>query len=509
MKNQMMSHRHIKLSAFCLTLTISLLMESMAFGGPNILLIAVDDMNDWIGCMGGHPQAASPNIDRLAKRGVLFTNAHCAAPACHPSRTALFGGRMPSATGVWSNDSPSILKAYPETVFLPMELQRAGYQTLGAGKLLGTDDNKPGAFEGHLKLEQRWSPFDSDTVKYTKEEQPSKGTGNPRHVIKDDKGRTFVLPLNGMPSDRRPDKPDGESFDWGPLDVEDAEMGDTQITDWAIGKIQEGFSKPFFMGVGYYRPHIPLWAPKKYFERFANNPGIRPPYKADDLNDLSETGKRWALEPVTAGSHATVVAYDQWEKAIEAYLACISFVDAQIGRLLDALDSSEYADNTIIVLWSDHGWHLGEKDHWGKWTGWGRSTRVPLIIAPAKVTSGHFAAGGSECRQPVGLIDLYPTLTELCDVKVAKKLDGVSLVPQLKFLDQAERKSAVTQFDEGNSAIRTSQWRYIRYADQSEELYNLVGDPNEWHNLSGDDLYKDVKLSLRDQLNTIEAGYNN
>ncbi len=478
-----------------------------ASSSPNVLLIAVDDMNDWIGCMEGHPQAHTPNIDRLAKRGVLFTNAHCAAPACHPSRTAIFSGRMPSSTGVWSNDSDSILKEHPDTVFLPMELQNAGYQTLGAGKLLGSDDSKPGAFEGHLKLEQRWSPFTKESVKYTAEEQPSKGTNQPRHIVKDSKDRSVVLPLNRMPSDRRPHTNDGESFDWGPLDIEDAEMGDAQITDWAIKNIEKGFKKPFFMGVGYYRPHIPLWAPKKYFERFKDSPGQLPPYKANDLKDLGEAAKKWALEPVTAGSHPTVVEYDQWDEAIEAYLACITFVDTQIGRLLDSLDKSEYADNTMVVLWSDHGWHLGEKDHWGKWTGWERSTRVPLIIAPAKTMANQFAPAGSECSQPVGLIDLYPTLTELCKVDVTKKIDGTSLVPQLRRLDAAKRKGAVTQFGEGNSTLRTDKWRYIRYADNSEELYSHIGDPNEWHNLTGVSYNKDQKQSMRKQLNSTESAY--
>lgn len=474
---------------------------------PNILMIAVDDMNDWIGCLGGHPQAHTPHIDRLAARGMLFTNAHCAAPACHPSRTAVFSGRMPSATGVWSNDSSSILKEHPDTVFLPMELQQAGYQTLGAGKLLGTDDNRPGAFEGHLKLEQRWSPFTKEDVAYTAEELPSKGTSSPRHLVTDSKGRTVVLPLNGMPSDRKPDTEDGESFDWGPLDIDDAEMGDTQITDWAIGKIRQGFEKPFFMGIGYYRPHIPLWAPAKYFERFKNEQGVLPPYKVDDLNDLGEAGKKWALEPVTAGSHATVVEYDQWDEAVEAYLACITFVDTQIGRLLDTLDSSEYADNTVVVLWSDHGWHLGEKDHWGKWTGWERSTRVPLVIAPSRNSATGFAPAGSTCSQPVGLIDLYPTLAELCGITVAKKLDGTSLVPQLQHPGASGLRAAVTQFGDGNSSIRTDHWRYIRYADDSDELYNHISDPHEWHNLTDNNLYKGDKNDLRKLLGSIEASY--
>ncbi len=210
-----------------------------------------------------------------------------------------------------------------------------------------------------------------------------------------------------------------------------------------------------------------------------------PPLKRDDLQDLSETAKRWALEPVTAGSHATVVKHKQWCAAVEAYLACVTYVDHEIGRLLDTLDGSPFGDNTVIVLWSDHGWHLGEKQHWGKWTGWERATRVPLIIVPPKKLANRFAPAGSRCDQPVSLIDLYPTLTELCGVAPPDKLDGQSLVPLLREPHRATGRSVVTTFDPGNVSLRTERWRYLRYADGSEELYDHRNDPNEWENLAG------------------------
>lgn len=277
----------------------------------------------------------------------------------------------------------------------------------------------------------------------------------------------------------------------------DSDFGDTQITTWAIDKLKQGFDKPFFLGVGYYRPHIPLFAPKRFFERFENDPGKLPQVKSDDLDDLSDFGRKWAIEADTAGLHATVVKHEQWQAAVEAYLACVAYADHEIGRLLDALDSSPAADNTMIVLWSDHGWHLGEKEHWGKWTGWERSTRVPLIIVPPRRLAKEFAAGGSRCNQPVSLIDLYPTLTDLCDVAAPDKLDGQSLVPLLLDPERATGRTVATMFDEGNTSLRTDRWRYIRYADGCEELYDLQNDPHEWNNVVDSAAHEGMLQNLR------------
>jgi arylsulfatase A-like enzyme len=468
---------------------------------PNVLFIAVDDLNDWIGCLGGHPQALTPNMDRLAKRGVLFSNAHCASPACNPSRAAIFSGLMPRVTKVWSNDSGSLEKVCPEALQLGEAFSKAGYRTLGTGKLLHSKG--PRGFDEYFKTSQRWSPLTKESVNYTKEELPTKGTNNPTHVVKDSQGNTVVLPLNRMPSDRRPDSKGGESFDWGPFDVPDSDFGDTKITDWAIEKLKsagESGDKPVFLGVGYYRPHIPLWAPKRFFDRFKNSPAKLPGHNTGDLADLSETGKRWATEAVTAGSHKTVQQYKQWQAAVEGYLACTTYVDHEIGRLLDALDNSEIGENTVIVLWGDHGWHLGEKQHWGKWTGWERSTRVPLIIVPSKKMSDRFAAASSECKQPVGLIDLYPTLVDLCGIEGPSRLDGESLVPVLSEPEKSTNRSVVTSFDAGNHSLRTDRWRFIRYRDGSQELYDLEKDPNEWDNLANSEQHKKTRDELSQKL---------
>jgi arylsulfatase A-like enzyme len=469
---------------------------SQAADRPNVLFIAVDDLNDWIGCMGGHPQALTPNIDRLAERGVLFTNAHCAAPACNPSRAAVFSGRMADATGVWSNNSPKLSQLRPDVVQLPTAFAGAGYRTLGTGKLTG---DKEKCFEDYYGVEQRWSPFQKSTVRYTDQELPTKGTHDPRHILQDSRGRTVILPLNRMPSDRRPLTKDGESFDWGPFDVPDSEFGDTRITDWAIERLNSGLDQPVFLGVGYYRPHIPLFAPKQFFERFEHTAAELPEVIDDDLNDLSDVACRWAIEPVTAGSHATVIEHQQWRQAVQAYLACVSYVDHQIGRLLDTLDSTSLTDNTLVVLWSDHGWHLGEKKHWGKWTGWERSTRVPLIIVPPKTMGERFAVG-SRCDQPVGLIDLYPTLTELCNLIAPDGLDGHSLVPLLRQPNLHTDRAVITMFDAGNLSLRTDRWRLIRYADGSVELYDHHRDPHEWNNLAGADEYQPQQKALVEML---------
>jgi len=490
----------MRTTILCLLLLLCSL--SHAADKPNVLFIAVDDLNDWIGCMKGHPQALTPNMDRLAARGVLFTNAHCAAPACNPSRAAVFSGRMPNITGVWSNQSGSLSRHFPKGRTLTTAFGRAGYRTLGTGKLLHTGGHSD--FDEYYSVGQRWSPFEKKDVEYTPDELPSKRTANPRHVLKDSQGRAVVLPLNRMPSDRRPAGKSGESFDWGPFDVPDADFGDTQITDWAIGKLKTKTDQPLFLAVGYYRPHIPLWAPKRFFDRFEKTPAELPTILKDDLADLSTTAKKWALEPVTAGRHATVVKYQQWQAAVEAYLACVSYVDHEIGRLLDALDKSRISDNTVVVLWSDHGWHLGEKQHWGKWTGWERSTRVPLIIIPPLNQKAGFARD-SLCSEPVSLVDLYPTLVEMCRADGPEKLDGQSLVPLLRRPAQSTGRAVVTMFDRGNISLRTNRWRLIRYADGSQELYDHSRDSHEWTNLSANPGFADVQKQLSRRLESVTS----
>jgi arylsulfatase A-like enzyme len=471
-------------------------------GRPNVLFIAVDDLNDWVGFLGGHPQVQTPNMDRLAKRGVVFANAHCAAPLCSPSRAAVFGGKLPSHAGVYGNDD-SILAVRPQAVLIPDAFKARGYRTYGTGKLLHQNDHP--RYDESFAAEQRWSPFTPKQVQYTSEELPSKATDQPRHVIeRGPGGGRVVLPLNGLPSDRDPRGPAGESFDWGPVDVPDSAMGDARIVDWAADRLRGRHEQPFFLAVGFYRPHIPLYAPRRYFDLYPAGSVTLPETRADDLDDLGATGRRLALEADTAGTHATAIRNGQWPHAVAAYLACVSFVDAQVGRLLDALDGSPHAGDTAIVLWGDHGWHLGEKQHWGKWTGWERATRVPLIVAPARSDRERFQTG-EICRRPVGLIDLFPTLLDLCGLPPEPGLDGSSLVPQLRD-PAAPTRPVLTTFGAGNHAVRDDHWRLIHYADGSEELYDHRQDPHEWNNLAADRHYAPVRDRLAKVMPSPKAG---
>ena len=447
---------------------------------PNVLFIAIDDLNDWVGFLDGHPNASTPHMDELAKRGIVFSNAHCAAPLCCPSRAAIFSGQYPFRTGVYDNDD-RIRQLRPNLKLLPIHFKENGYKTFGTGKLLHR--KFADLFDESFFTEQRWSPFERREVDYTTDELPSKGTANPRHVVPAREGRgEIVLPLNRMPSDRNPENRKGESFDWGPFDIEDDEMGDGKVARWAAEHLKASHDKPFFLAIGFYRPHIPLYAPKKYFEQYAKRPPINPPFLPNDLEDLGPIGKHVALFPQTAGKHETVVKFDEWQKAVEAYLACVSFVDAQIQLLIDALDKGPNSEDTIVMLWSDHGWHLGEKQHWGKWTGWERSTRVPFFVVPTKKRAADFQKG-AVCPSAVSLLDMYPTLLELCDVTAPHRLDGESLVDLMITPHKETNRAVVTTFGEDRFAVRDRHFRLVKYGDETE-FYDHRTDPNEWHNLA-------------------------
>jgi len=476
---------------------------SFASQRPNVLFIAVDDMNDWVGCLKGHPQVKTPNIDRLAERGVLFTRAYCSAPVCGPSRASLFSGRQPFNTGLFTN-SDHIRKLRPDLVTIPQYFKRNGYKTMGAGKLIhGGGKAYPEMFEEHGPGFNKWSPFTRKEVQFTDEDLAmamAAGKEFPTNLIDRGPGKLkAVLPFNGMPSDRHPWTKEPESFDWGPVDVPEEDMSDSKIADWAIEKLGEKHDKPFFLGVGFYRPHQPLFVPRKYYDMYPLDKVVIPEVLTDDLDDLSEVGQDFGRVPLTSGAHSTVLKYGQWKNAVASYLACISCVDNMIGRVLDALDSSSYADNTVIVLWSDHGWHLGEKEHWGKFTGWERSTHVPLIFAPARNASPAGFKAGARSDQMVSLIDIYPTLLDLTGLPKKEDLDGESLAPMFSDPNHTRTGPVVTTFGRGNHTLRTPRWRYIRYYDGSEELYDQESDPHEWINLASDPEHTTVLKELAGQ----------
>ena len=451
--------RHV----FLFIASLVLVHGEQVVGRPNVLFIAIDDLNDWVGCLGGHPQVSTPNIDRLARRGVLFSNAHCQAPICNPSRVSLLTGVLPSTSGVYELDQPHHLSpVLKEAVTLPAHYKAAGYHVLGRGKI----------YHGRYEYPADWHDF--------------KTTGDARNQ------QWRIKPVSSIPGIR--------VRDFGPIDLPEEQFGDLINARWAAGQLQRDFSRPFFMAVGIRLPHVPLYAPRRFFKRHPEKQVELPVDRVDDLADLPPAGLQITrYMHNTPLNHKSVVASGNWGNAVAAYLACTEFVDHCIGVMLDALDASAYAKDTVIVLWSDHGWHLGEKQHWAKRSLWGESTRVPLIVAGPDLPRGN-------CSRPVGLIDLYPTLNELCDLsKPPQSLEGHSLVPLLQKPDAAWPHPAITTFHQNDHTIRTEHWRYIRYANGDEELYDCAADPQEWINLALKPEHSGTLAQLRLHLPKVNA----
>ena len=438
---------------------------------PNVLFIAIDDLNDWVGCLGGHPQARTPNLDRLASSGVLFSNAHCAAPSCNPSRTAIFTGISPHRSGLYRNGQ-SMRQVLPDTELIPKTFSRAGYRSIGSGKML------------HYFIDQRsWDQY-----------FPQKETENP-------------FPRTLYPEKRPVNLPRGGPWqyvetDWGPLDATDQEFGgDYLVSEWVGKELLKEHEKPFFLACGIYRPHEPWFVPKKYFDAFPIEKIQLPPgYREDDLNDLPAQGKR--LGPNRYFEH--IRKHKQWKNGVQGYLASIYFADTMLGRVLDNLEKGPNSDNTIVVLWSDHGWHLGEKQHWQKFTGWRACTRVPLIIRVPKGTASlPKGTLPGTCSEPVSLLSLAPTLLELSGLDPIKIHDGPSLVPLLTDPNSNWPHVAITHLDTpGSFGISSKRWRYIKYSNGGEELYNIKDDPYEWTNLANEDLHQPTLKRLRSRAPT-------
>ena len=423
---------------------------------PNVLFICMDDLNDWVGCMGGHPQARTPNLDRLAESGVLFTNAHCVAPACNPSRTAVFSGISPHISGLYRN-TQVMREVLPEAELLPKFLSDHGYKSIGSGKLL------------HYVIDARsWDEY-----------YPAKETENPFPPHIDWGKRPKTLPRGGPWQ--------YVETDWHAFDVTDEEFGgDVKTAEFVAAHLAKEQTQPFFLACGIYRPHEPWYNPKRYFDLFPLETVQLPlGYHPGDLEDLPPSGKRRG--PNRYFDH--IRRNGQWREAVRAYLASIAFADANLGRVLDALERSPHRDNTIVILWSDHGWHLGEKQHWQKFTGWRVCTRVPLIIRVPEGVTGlpQGTQPGTRCNQPVDLLGLFHTIADLCGIKPPASIGGRSYLPLLQGGEVKWRHPAYTFLGTpGSLAISTETMRYIRYANGDEELYDIVLDPFEWKNLSKD-----------------------
>jgi choline-sulfatase len=433
--------------SLCFLLTPSGVVEGAE--KPNVLLVSIDDLNDWVGCLGGHPQALTPNIDRLAKRGTLFTNAHCQSPVCNPSRASMMTGRYPHSSGVYFL-SPDLKQApaLKDVATLPEAFATNGYKTLGVGKIFHGGDKR-----------------------FFQEYGGNNGGFGPRPKEK-------ISQPHGHPL-----------WDWGAYPEVDEQMPDTKAAMWAVKKLEEKHKKPFFLGVGFYRPHVPMYATTKWFDKHPRG-GIKlPTVQGNDRDDLSAYAINLTNLEHVSPEHDWVASAGEWDHAVQAYLASVTFADHCLGLVLDALDASPYADNTIIVLFSDHGFHLGEKQRWAKRTLWEDGTRVPMIVsAPGFKTE-------QRSHRPAELLDVYPTLLELAGLKGDSMQEGQSLVPLLKDPSLEWNHPAITSFGPGNYAVRSTRYRFIQYWDGSRELYDHRYDPNEWSNLIGDDKYDDIVVA--------------
>ena len=433
---------------------------------PNILFIALDDMNDWAGFLGGHSgmKIHTPNIDRLAAASMIFTNAHTPSPVSAPTRASIMTGVHHARSGVenvhWG-DGPEWRKfpGLKDVETLEQFFKNRGYKTLGAGKI-------------YHSQAPPWAPTSQIEPDNWDFYFPSKYISHPYQIRAP---KEVIYPFD-VDNEARPG---GDGWwTWGPIPVPDEKMADYHVVDWARYELTQVHEKPFFMAIGTWKPHDPWEVPQKYFDMYPLESIILPECRKDDLEDAFDHGRRWI--------HKWVLDNKQWEKVIQSYAASISFADAMVGRLLEGFENSMYAGNTIVVLWSDHGMHMGEKENIEKFTLWERSTRVPLIISVPGLTKA-----GAKCNQPVSLLDLYPTLVELAGFDRPSHLDGQSLVSQIK--DPSTATSPVitsyrfswTEKPVSGHAVRSIRYRYIYYPEINlEELYDHETDPFEWHNIA-------------------------
>ncbi len=417
-------------------------LRSAVGGKPNVLFIAVDDLNDWV--LEPDSPLKMPNFHRLARRGASFQRAYTASPACNPSRVALLTGLGAATTGVYGNRS-NWRHALPDAVTLPRYFMNNGYRVEGAGKIFHHHDNS--AYHDDESF-HRFQKMLLDPI--------------PRRKFN---GVYTIGSLN---------------FDWGPWPHSEAETPDARTVDYGIDFLDKKHDRPFFLGIGLFRPHMPFHVPPKYFAEYPADNVVMPKIFKDDLDDIPSGGRAllkqkehfikaiWGAEEERPGA---------WKESVRAYQASCTFADHQLGRLIDALGRSKYARTTMIVLWSDHGYHLGEKELWEKFALWEKTTRVPLVIVAPGVSTP-----GTKIESPVSLLDLYPTLLELADLPAKSDLEGTSLVPLLR--DPTLERTVTMTYQRGNHAVRSKHWRYIRYNDGTEELYDHRNDPDELKNLA-------------------------
>jgi len=447
-------------------------MPRAAAANPNVLMIAVDDLNDWVKCLRGHPQAKTPNIDRLAAKGVLFERAYCAAPLCNPSRTAILTGLRPTTTGIygnlaWFRDIPE----YQDWITIPQYFRQHGYTAATGGKIY---------HQAHGKF--------SDPIAWDEQYSTRAGTPSPPEADKYQHG------MRGLFSN----KIQARLIDWHPIEQPTEQTDDWKTADTASRFLQQEHDKPFFLACGIFHPHLPWYVPQKYFDMFPLDSIKLPTRRDDDLADIPPIGRRMAGE-----AFMIVREHGQWAQAVQARLASCSFADACVGRVLTALEKSKYRDNTIVVLWGDHGYDIGQKKL-AKSALWEQTSRAPLIIYAPGVSKN-----GGRCNRPVSLVDLYPTLIELCSLPERDDLDGRSLATLVRNSEADWPYPAIITHSPWwhgtNHAIRSERYHYIHYSDGGEELYDMANDPNQWKNLAGDPEYSEIKEELKKWLPKVSA----
>ena len=460
---------------------------------PNVLFIAVDDWNDWVGCLG-HAQAKTPNVNRLAKRGLLFTNAHCVSPVCNPSRVALMTGLRPETTGVTHNHV-HFRTRNPDVVTLPQYFKNHGYESRAIGKMY------------HGFLPEGSSKTSWDTMGDAPSWSAPAIRFGPRYYYTEAGIAQAKAAYRGMYRPKNPAPNDWtRKLVFGPMTeapaVPDNTLQDGQAADAAIAALRELKGKPFFLGVGFIKPHTPFVAPKKYWDLYAP--------KKIQLAARSELPKG---APAMAGHNSGEVRRytdqpkrDPFTEANarnlrHGYFACISYVDAQVGRVLAELDRLGLRENTIVLLYGDHGWHLGDHGLWGKTTNFEIAARAPLIISAPGMKAGRKTMALTE------FLDIYPTLAELAHLPAAKKLEGRSLVPVLRDPARGHKPAAFTQQYRGKAtgySIRTERRRYTEWIENgrviARELYDYAIDPNETTNLASQSKHAEFAQRLSRQL---------
>ncbi len=414
---------------------------------PNVLFIAIDDLRDWVSYLGHNPQSKTPNIDKLAARGVAFTHSYCAAPVCNPSRTALMSGMRPSTTGVYENDD-DWRKVIDPALTLNMHMKASGYLTLGSGKI----------YHESYSRHEDWDDY-----------------------LEND---------GGLPKVAKGQSDGVGGIKFAPLDCNDEDLNDWKIVNYAIEQLGKTHDKPLFLACGIHKPHMPWNVPKKYYDMHPLDQIELPPHlePGKDLADVPPSGVRMAKPD---GDHKAIVDADAWKRAVQGYLAAISYTDMLIGRLMDAFDKSPMKDNTIICFWCDHGWHLGEKEHWRKFALWEEATRAPLLWVVPGLTKPN-----SVCERTVDFMSVYPTLCDLCGIETPKHVEGKSIRPLLADPKAPWDTPALTTYTFNSHAVRTEDFRYIRYMNGDEELYDETKDPNEWTNLAGDSNFTERKEAM-------------